>query len=70
LEPHSRNNIIYKINCRGCKSTYVGQTKRNLKTRVKEHQNNINKKTGNLSVISEYRLEKNHDFEWEIVEGK
>jgi len=70
LEPLSRNNIVYKINCRDCKSTYVGQTKRNLKTRVKEHQNNINKKTGNLSVISEYRLEKNHDFEWEIVEGK
>ena len=70
MEPLSRNNIVYKINCRDCKSTYVGQTKRNLKTRVKEHQNNINKKTGNLSVISEYRLEKNHDFEWEIVEGK
>jgi len=29
---------------------------------------NINKKTGNLSIISEHRLEENHDFEWETVE--
>jgi len=29
---------------------HVGQTKRKLNTRIKEHKNDINKKTGNYSV--------------------
>jgi len=34
-----KNNIIYKIFCKNCDATYVGQTKRQLKTRLKEHKN-------------------------------
>jgi len=35
------NNIIYKINCNDCDVFYIEQTKRQLRTRVKEHRNNI-----------------------------
>ncbi|EFN68160.1 hypothetical protein EAG_12640, partial [Camponotus floridanus] len=38
---HHNNNIIYQIQCKDCDATYVGQTKRQLKTRIKEHKNNF-----------------------------
>ena len=38
-----------------------------LSTRVKEHRNHINRKTGQSSVITDHRL-LNHEFDWEGVE--
>jgi len=34
----------------------VGQTKKRLATRIKEHKNDIKKTSGNLSVVLEHRL--------------
>jgi len=58
-------NIIYKLNCKNCDATYIGQTKRRLSTRVAEYKRDINKKTPNYSVITNHRLEFNHDFDWD-----
>jgi len=58
-------DVVYKINCKVCKASYVGQTKRCLKTRLHEHRTDINKKSGLLSVISQYRLQENHEFDWD-----
>ena len=33
-----RSKVVYKLTCSGCNSTYVGQTDRNLATRVDEHR--------------------------------
>jgi hypothetical protein len=51
-----------------CDASYVGQTKRQLRTRVKEHRSDINKRTGSPSVISIHKLDYNHDFDWDNVE--
>jgi len=64
IEHMSINDCVYKINCLNCEKSYVGQTKRQLGTRVKEHKSDITKKNGLLSVISEHRLEKNHNMNW------
>ena len=30
--------VVYKFTCAGCQSCYIGETKRHLPTRIKEHQ--------------------------------
>jgi len=36
-----------------------------LDTRISEHRNDINKKTSKHSVITDHRLELNHEFDWD-----
>jgi len=57
---------VYKIDCKDCVASYVGQTKRRLTTRIREHRNDINKKSGIPSVISTHPLQ-DHDFDWNNV---
>jgi len=63
----SHLGVVYKITCHDCDASYVGQTKRQLRTRIKEHVSDINKKNGSPSVISEHRLNFNHEVEWENI---
>jgi len=37
---NTNNNIVYKICCNNYDASYVGQIKRHLKTRLKEHVKN------------------------------
>ncbi|EFN65835.1 hypothetical protein EAG_05269, partial [Camponotus floridanus] len=63
VEKDSRSNIVYKINCMNCDASYVGQTGRLLRTRIKEHIRNL------MSVIAEHRaLEHTFDFDIEILD--
>ncbi|KYN21604.1 hypothetical protein ALC57_06020 [Trachymyrmex cornetzi] len=67
--PRNQNkNVVYKIKCRDCDATYVGQTGRKLNTRINEHRNSINWKTNTQSVITNHRLEVNHEFDWENIQ--
>jgi len=63
--PQFRNNLIYKISCKNCDATYVGQTKRQFRTRVSEHRNNIKQDQSKRSVITEHIINYNHTFDWE-----
>jgi len=67
LSINSRTEVVYKLDCKNCSASYIGQTKRHLRTRVKEHFNNIKVHASNLSVISKHKLEFNHDFDWSIL---
>ncbi|EZA48222.1 hypothetical protein X777_14228 [Ooceraea biroi] len=58
----SHSNVVYKISCCDCDGSYVGQTKRQLHTKINEHRKDINKKTGIPSVISTHKIETGHDF--------
>jgi len=62
----AKKNVVYKIYCKDCDASYVGQTERTLKTRILEHCNRRN--TSDYSVITEHRLDLNHDFNWEGTE--
>jgi len=72
LEVLSHQNVVYKITCNDCDTTYIRQTKRQLRTRSyqtmrPDHVININKKSRSLSVISNHRLENNHEMNWNDV---
>jgi len=62
-----RSNVVYKIHCSNCESTYVGQTKKTLCTRINEHRCHIRRNSTQPSVITDHRLTTNHDFDWEGV---
>ena len=38
LEPNDRQGAVYKIKCFGCQASYIGETGRNLNTRLTEHK--------------------------------
>lgn len=64
----ARSNVVYKINCNNCDASYVGQTKRQVHTRIAEHKNHIRRSTTSHSVITDHRMSFDHDFEWDSVE--
>jgi len=63
---YSNNNVVYRISCKDC-DAYVGQTKRQLRTRMKEHSNNIKLDTSKHSVITEHILKFSHKFDWDNI---
>jgi len=66
LPPFSHSNVVYKLRCAQCDASYVGQTRRLLKTRIDEHQSHIRKNTNQSSVITKHHF--SHDFDWDNVE--
>jgi len=68
LSKLSNMNVVYRIGCKDCDASYVGQTSRQLKTRISEHKNHIKRKTSTHSVITEHRMQRSHEFDWENVE--
>ncbi|XP_077277703.1 uncharacterized protein LOC143905912 [Temnothorax americanus] len=64
LTMSKETNVVYQIDCVNCEASYIGQTKRHLETRIKEHFNDIKKHCSNHSVVSKHRSQNNHDFKW------
>lgn len=58
---------IYKIPCI-CDQSYIGQTKRSLKFRIKEHENNVKKCNIEKSSIAEHAWSNNHSFQFSSSE--
>jgi len=61
------NNVIYKISCIDCTASYVGQTKRQLKTRIKEHISNSKLTSAKHTVITDHMQKFSHSFDWENI---
>jgi len=45
-------DVLYKISCLNCDSSYIGQIKRKVKTRIKEHKANIKKPEDSLTIYT------------------
>ena len=63
-KPRDRQGAVYKIKFCDCQASYIGETGRNLKTRLTEHR----RATMNIDInnnIAEHHLQRNHRIDWD-----
>ena len=61
-----KSRVVYKLSCKGCTSTYVGQIVRHMTTRIEEHK----KADSPVGLhLQQCQLEGNSaDLSWEIID--
>ena len=63
-ESEDRPGAVYKITCSDCQATYIGETGRNLTTRLNKHKQATKK--GDLNNnIAEHHLKTSHTIDWD-----
>jgi len=48
----NKNNVVYKLQIKDCEASYVGQTGRKLRTRIKEHESNTRSNYSRHSMVT------------------
>ena len=61
--PLSRTSVVYRVPC-SCGKQYIGETKRTLGTRIKEHQTATKRGENEKSAIAEHAWTKQHHPVW------
>ena len=56
--------MVYEVPCKDCDFVYVGQTKRDLNSRLKEHQRAIKQQQPENSALCEYVILFDHLIDW------
>ena len=59
-----QSNVVYRIPC-SCGQVYIGETKRRLETRLKEHQDACKRGMMEKSAVAEHAWEHHHPIHWE-----
>jgi len=49
-------NVIYKICCEDCETSYVGQTCRKFSNRICEHRRHINWNTHSVNIVLNFHM--------------
>ena len=65
IAKEQRKDAIYFIPCNDCNQEYIGQTKRQFGTRLKEHQKAVCFSEKGNSVLSEHACVTNQKIAWE-----
>ena len=63
-KPEGRQGAVYKINCFDCQASYIGETGRNLNTRLTEHKRATRNRDVN-NHIAEHHLKTKHQIDWD-----
>ena len=66
LEKNDCSNIVYKVDCKNCPSSYVGQSRRKLLYRVNEHTRDVKKLSKNSSLATHVN-NTNHTIDFENI---
>ena len=53
-----QTNVVYKLNCLDCPSTYIGETKRELRVRLYDHKSKVD------SLVFLHAHDTGHNFDW------
>ena len=63
LPVEKQANVVYEIPCT-CGKVYIGETKRRLGTRLKEHKDAFVRCQTDKSAIAEHAWSENHPINW------
>ena len=66
-EPNNRQGAVYKIKCSGCQASYIGETGRNLNTRLTEHKRATRNGDANNHIAVHHQLT-NHNIDWDSAQ--
>ena len=58
--------VIYKIPCAECDAFYIGETGRQLNTRIGEHKKSV-RLEGISSAVGEHQMDTGHDIAWDDI---
>ena len=58
-----QKGVVYRVNCNTCNQTYIGETGRTLKVRLKEHHRAVNVSDIN-NGIAVHANEHDHPVDW------
>ena len=68
LVAEEKSCLVYQVPCKDCSFIYIGQTKRDLKSRVSEHQRAMKFQRLEKSALCEHSILLNHTINWSAVE--
>ena len=60
-----RNNVVYKIPCKDCNATYIGESKRSFGVRYKEHDRAVRNGDTDKNEIADHCWENDHEMNWD-----
>ena len=63
-----KDSVIYKIPCDECDKVYIGETKRPVSERMKEHQRDVRLARTETSAVAEHAHKTGHSLNWNDVE--
>ena len=63
VEANKQNNIAYKIPCGDCNAVYIGESKRTLDQRSKEHARAVRNGDIEKNEIADHSWKYNHRFD-------
>jgi Reverse transcriptase (RNA-dependent DNA polymerase) len=59
------NPGVYKVPCGGCEALYIGETKRQVRTRLKEHEAACRLSQADKSALAEHHLQTGHHINFD-----
>jgi predicted GIY-YIG superfamily endonuclease len=60
--PNMEKSGIYNIECKGCEVSYIGQTRRRIDARLKEHDRARRLKQEGKSAMADHCMSRDHDM--------
>ena len=67
IPKEKKTGVVYGIPCADCDLVYIGETKRALSTRVKEHKTSVRLAKLENSALAEHCHKENHSVAWDDV---
>ena len=64
VPPDRRKGAVYKISCKDCSYSYIGQTGRSLSDRIKEHKWAVSRVNVDDSALAEHVVNSSHEMDW------